>query len=336
MDKVWQIAKQMQYQSGPVEGSAVSLLLKITSQCRSRCQYCLSWQTKPDKLPINAVEKIAIDIKRFSAKRVVLSGGEPTTHPEFKNIVKLFKDADIHLSVITDGLFSPNAEWTDNINEIIFSLDTHEAEVYKTIRGVNGYSRAFANLSRTAKKGISTSVNIVLTRPAIYSLEKTIDQLANEGVNKIYFLELETHLEIPKELCPSSEEIFWFQSQLFPSLRRTYHQIIPNTCILSNPIHRSISTPCIIPWMHLTIRPNGNIYPCCRLGDDTPNEVDSNLFCLGNTFKDSLCDIWLSERRKRVQEKIHTFPPSACLQCNIGAFFQGGNSIWDQIELVRM
>jgi len=337
MDSVWALAKKNRYQVYDIDKSGISALIKITSSCRSRCRYCLSWQTAQKILSINEIDHIINDIQKFKGHRIILSGGEPTTHPEFALIVKKFNEIDTHLNIITDGQYSCGSSWVSMVNEITFSVDTYSSDIYRYIRGIDGLQNALENISWAVKKGINVSVNIVLTHQSLESLEKTVDILVNKGVSRIYFLELETHLIVGNSLLPTNDDMSELLQKTLPSLRRKHPGIIPeNTLFFSNKNRdNSRINSCIIPWMHMTIRPNGNVYPCCRIGDDTPKGNDIS-FCLGNVKETSLRVMWRSLRRKQIQATIANTPPLPCLKCTIGKLFQNEEKVWSQIESIRM
>ena len=337
MDSVWKIAKKNGYKINNIKNSSISALIKITSSCRSRCQYCLSWQTKQEDLPTNDFISVANDIQKFKSHRITLTGGEPTTHPEFLHIIKKCNEIGTYLTVITDGQYAYDSHWVSMANEITFSIDTCFPEIYMDLRGINGLPRAFKNISMAVEKGVNVSINIVLSHQSIANLEQTIEILAGMGVSSIYFLELETHLSIEEKLSPTANDLSNFLQNILPILRRRYPILIPENAFLFPKKKNSGSgqNPCIIPWMHMTIRPNGNVYPCCRIGDDTPRGNDKN-YCLGNIKEASICDLWQSLKRKQIQTSITKAPPLPCLKCSIGNLFNNKDKIWSQIESIRM
>ncbi len=338
MDKVWKIVKKMKYNVCHVSESGISALIKITSSCRSRCQYCLSWKTAPDILPLSEVYSIIEDIRKFAAHRIVLSGGEPTSHSDFAKIIEKCATINSHVTVITDGQYPVKSTWIPMVDEITFSIDTYSPDLYKLIRGINGLSKALENLAVAVKSGVTVSVNIVLSHQALLGLEKTVELLVNRGVSKIYFLELETHLLVSDNLIPSDNDLLIFRENLLPSLQRKYPGIVPHGKALparDEASYKRGGTACIIPWMQMTIRPNGDLFPCCRIGDDNP-ESNGRTFCLGNVKEISICDVWQSIKRKRVQTLIATIPPLPCRMCAIGELFQNEDEIWNQIESIRM
>ena len=335
MDEVWKIAKHNDREIFNINVSSVSALIKLTSSCRSRCKYCLSWKTAKEYLPYDIVTKILNDFSNFAAHRITFSGGEPTTHPNFTKIIHEAKKLNAHINVITDGQFLNNQDWFPFVDEFTFSIDTINPNDYKMIRGIDGLKIALGNLEKAISQGIRVSVNIVLSKQAIHGLKETVNYFANLGVSNIYFLELETHLNISKDIIPTTSHINILKKKYIPFMKSKYSSLVhidENIVCLQNDNKKNIT--CLIPWMHLTIRPNGDVYPCCHIGDDNPDGNDTS-YCLGNVKESSLSDIWLSLNRSNVLNSIMSYPPYPCLNCSIGSAF-ANIEIWNTIESIRM
>jgi radical SAM protein with 4Fe4S-binding SPASM domain len=335
MDKVWKLARNNDKVICNVKDSSVSALIKLTSSCRSQCKYCLSWKTSKEFLPFSSVRKVITDLGNFGAQRITFSGGEPTTHPDFAGIVNDAKKANSYINVITDGQFLNNQDWFSSVDELTFSIDTIDSNDYKLIRGIDGLDIALKNLEKAIIQGVKVSVNIVLSKQAIHKLDATVNKFANFGVSNIYFLELETHLNINKDIIPSSDDINILKGKYIPFLKNSHPSIVHiDKSNAYTPNDKEKSNPCLIPWMHLTIRSNGEVYPCCRIGDDNPEGNDIS-YCLGNIIESSISDIWLSLNRTEILNSIKNSPPYPCLICSIGSAFTN-TEVWKNIESIRM
>lgn len=70
---------------------------------------------------------------------------------------------------------------------------------------------------------------------------------------------------------------------------------------------KSKDTFCILPWVHLNVQPNGDIYPCCMApyGDN-----------IGNTKDDTLEEIWNGDTMKDIRKKMMNGKrPDLCQRC---------------------
>lgn len=66
-------------------------------------------------------------------------------------------------------------------------------------------------------------------------------------------------------------------------------------------------TFCVLPWLHLNIQPNGDIYPCCMAPYGKP---------IGNTKNNTLEEIWNGEHMKTIRkEMLAGERPKLCERC---------------------
>lgn len=67
------------------------------------------------------------------------------------------------------------------------------------------------------------------------------------------------------------------------------------------------STLCVLPWIHMNIQPNGDIYPCCMAPYGEP---------IGNTKDNTLEEVWNGEDMKNIRkEMLQGKRPHLCSRC---------------------
>lgn len=75
-----------------------------TSGCNLRCGFCdtpyASWQPEG---PAMTPEEILRDVRRFSARHVVITGGEPMLFPQLGPLTRTLADWDYHITIETAG-----------------------------------------------------------------------------------------------------------------------------------------------------------------------------------------------------------------------------------------
>jgi radical SAM protein with 4Fe4S-binding SPASM domain len=72
----------------------------------------------------------------------------------------------------------------------------------------------------------------------------------------------------------------------------------------SNQISKSF---CVLPWVHLNVQPNGDIYPCCM----APYGKS-----IGNTTDNTLEEIWNGEDMKTIRKEMLVGErPKLCERC---------------------
>lgn len=110
------------------------MLLQITNRCQEGCPHCLQ-DAKPDGLHMDlATFKAACRFGLFLGQKIfVVSGGEPTEHPQF---LEFCKELDSRLQ-ITGGIFTvtSNGMWyPDKVDEML------ELAKLKTFQGMQVYT----------------------------------------------------------------------------------------------------------------------------------------------------------------------------------------------------
>lgn len=317
---------------GYVNLRRVSALLKLTNACNSRCRYCQSWQDRPiAHVPLEWIANVVSCLASCERARVVISGGEPSLSPVLPDALRLLSEARIPVVFITNGLTpSRDAPWTSGVDELTFSIDSTVRETYRAIRGVDGLGTALRALSNAVRCGAENgiplvSANIVLSKQALRDLGTTVQCLLDRGVRRFYFLQLETHLGMDSSFIADSTDWEVFFSRTYPEVLQNLTEAgvsIPWWSFASAEAVASISTsPCMVPWVQAVIRPNGDVYPCCRLGDDGSEQCRDNSFLLGSLNDEPLDAILWGQRAKRVRNMIATANPRQCEKCEIGSLF---------------
>jgi len=94
--------------------------IKVTGNCEGKCQYCYM-NSNPESHYENIIEKTR---KFFDAIpkenlpfQVALGGGEPTSHPDFIELLRVLKEEyDICPNYTTNGMFYQKDDWFDIID----------------------------------------------------------------------------------------------------------------------------------------------------------------------------------------------------------------------------
>ena len=150
-------------------------LLEITDSCNLRCPVCYA-ASGPERLthrPLALIEKMLDAIVRNEGKPdvVQISGGEPTLHPQFFEIVALAKARPIrHLMVNTNGVrLAQDEEFVKRLSEIedfevYLQFDSFERDALMALRGADLRGVRERALEQLNKYDISTTLVVTLKR----------------------------------------------------------------------------------------------------------------------------------------------------------------------------
>lgn len=158
----------------------------ISYSCRNRCLFC----SERDQLERFSGRFISLDcikeqIGRYSQRgytHITFTGGEPSLHPQFFDIVNSAKEEGFKTYVTTNGgLFASGAfcrktlPWLD---EICFSIHGHNAYLHNFhTRNRQSFGRLLRALKNVEDSGreIFGLANVVVTKHNFYSLPEIIN-----------------------------------------------------------------------------------------------------------------------------------------------------------------
>lgn len=94
------------YFRSSVESPNRKALLQITEKCNLHCAHCfVSAGNYGSTMPVDAIRKIVIPrLRSCQVISITLTGGEPFTHPNIIEIVRLLRSADIRVGICTNGV----------------------------------------------------------------------------------------------------------------------------------------------------------------------------------------------------------------------------------------
>lgn len=147
------------------------LYFQITRNCNLHCPICFIKAEKGlGHVPTDSIKDIATFMGENGLMEVRLTGGEPTSHPDFIEILHKFQEENIYVSVATNGVF--DARIRDALAEetnlwLICSIDGTR-DTHNRFRG-NTYDTILKNLVYLRNRNPSLRIRIttVLTRDNI-------------------------------------------------------------------------------------------------------------------------------------------------------------------------
>ena len=105
-----------------------SLRVYITEQCNAKCPNCFNKINRGNlSMDIEHFRKICDYFSSKGVKRIKIMGGEPTIHPEFKELMiiaqEYFQQVFLFTNAINDGIFNFNPRESDSI---IYNFTFHK------------------------------------------------------------------------------------------------------------------------------------------------------------------------------------------------------------------
>lgn len=249
------------------------IYIEITNICNKNCSFCSkSSRKKIDMSPIN-FELIIKQAKKFTNYVYLHVKGEPLLHSEFKKIIKICDEYDMHVNITTNGTFLSkqqetiaNSKSIRQINISIHSInDSNEINnILDSVKNIkNRKDIYFVYRYWTLKENLILEENPILDSIINYynlSIEK------QQEIEKNGNIKIDDHTYINKD-----KEFSW------PSL--------------NNQIYNEIGY-CYGLKTHIAILSDGTVVPCCLDAE--------GVISLGNIYESPLEDILNSERTNNI------------------------------------
>jgi len=167
-----------------LEKNYKKVLLELLSSCNLNCSHCFYRSSNKFHSPgFLTKEQIFVLIKKMVKNKIsklVLTGGEPTLHPDFIEISEYAMLKIPRVSICTNGVIL-SSELEDKIMTLNFStytvsVDSHIEKVHNEFRGSkNAFKKTISFIKKLNLNKKHISIHITIHPKNIDHIEETID-----------------------------------------------------------------------------------------------------------------------------------------------------------------
>ena len=159
-----------------VENHSCNMLIEITQSCNLTCPTCYAGSSPQNKsfMSIDKFESIIdglLDIGKGEADLIQLSGGEPTIHPDFFDILQMAIDKGIkQVYINTNGIVLAKPDFAERLAKhgervsVYLQFDGFKSSTYELLRGRDLTDIKRRALENCERLGINTVPIMTLTR----------------------------------------------------------------------------------------------------------------------------------------------------------------------------
>jgi sulfatase maturation enzyme AslB (radical SAM superfamily) len=175
------------------------LSVELANICNLHCSYCFRsednlYSRHAAFFPLELLRRI-IDEARTAAQitHINFTGGEPTLHPQFAQILETVGAADLQSSFVTNGWHFERTWPALNANRkavshVAFSLDGVDRETHDRWRGNGSFDRLIRAFSRCYIAQLPFAIKIVVRRDLVDQLERIAIFAARMGAAALSFV----------------------------------------------------------------------------------------------------------------------------------------------------
>lgn len=158
----------------------MQLYVLITNDCNLNCSICIraNAESKIQEMSYEAFSKM-LQFNDFKDVDLIITGGEPTKHMQFCDIVKYACNHVKNVYVTTNGTMNYYTDELSNIENLSFQVSLDGDEVSNDfIRGAGVYSKILETLKNFENAGIRYSVASVVSKKNIQAIKNLIPILS--------------------------------------------------------------------------------------------------------------------------------------------------------------
>jgi MoaA/NifB/PqqE/SkfB family radical SAM enzyme len=177
------------------------LTVELTNFCNLHCSYCVRdddalHHDPAVSLPVETFERIARSaVDAMSIEHIAFTGGEPTLHPRFGDILAAVESLSLTCSFVTNGwhfdrVWPRLVEHREALTHVSFSLDGATREAHDHWRGKGSFERVIRAFSRCWAAQLPFAVKVGLRRDTVPDLERFALFAARMGAMRLSFAHL--------------------------------------------------------------------------------------------------------------------------------------------------
>lgn len=296
-----------------VLSSPLFAYLELTPACNNRCPGCGNVFERADKAPLSAAQWQQVLAKLCPhILRVRLTGGEPTLHPEFEDIVRRVSDLNLPFALFSNARWLHPEKMLQTLSGgsqflgMLVSLHGPDAGSHEAFTNVPGsFAETVANIRRAAETGFSVSTSTIITNLNYNRITEVIRLSQRLGAAHAVF---NRYLSAQEDRLTPDEEQLRIAINAIEEARQQGAAVRFSVCI-PQCFQRSASTGCLAGIAYLTIDPWGSVRPC----NHAP-------LIVGNLLEQSLEEVWHSAGMQRWR----AMAPQACTHCTLFPRCHGG------------
>ena len=305
------------------------VIFSITNRCNLRCKMCDIPSGTIEELSTEQWMNVIKDASCLGAQTIVFSGGEPLLREDLFKLISFTRKNNLSACITSNGHL---------INELVAqSLHVSGANVvnisiegsrqtHDYLRGSGSFDKALAGLENLIKYKIESTIASTVSRYNYKDLLNLLELAKDYGsttvrlqpFNAIFLKDAGRKSEflIDKRDIQELDKII----RDFINLSKEYKiSVNPMGYLLKIPVYLSgknfYPDNCGALWYSCPINPNGDLFPCWIEG--------ANNKLIGNVKKESLHELWLSEKRMKM---VNSIIRDGCKGCLMSCYDEAFNS----------
>lgn len=280
------------------------LVLHLTDGCNSLCQSCdFRGPAGGEALTAEVAGRLAREARAMGCEEVLLTGGEPLLRPDIEALMREVRLAGLRPTLLSNGLALARhapavARWCE---EVVLSLDGHDADSYREIRGVSGLEAVRRGIEalKVCAPGLPIRARVTVSRLNQGRLLQIAGLAQELGFTGISYLAAQEggdafgrvgsaeRTDLTPEPVALGQELARLRSSLPPGFLLDSDYALSRIGGLAG--GQRGSPPCDTPYTSVVVQPDLRLRPCFFLdgqGADARLGLRAGLHAMGARLRD--------------------------------------------------
>jgi radical SAM protein with 4Fe4S-binding SPASM domain len=267
--------------------------IELTDACNLSCGHCYreSGPGLAHRLPTDTLLNLLHELHKNGVQSLELSGGEPTVHPDFVQILSFSLQHFGSVAILTNG-----TRFTEPIYDILgeyhdkayvqVDLDGCNEKQHDKLRGAAGaFKKATTVIRELSKRRVRVSVAMSLHAENYHSIEETYILAKQLGAKRFIGSPVIDIGRAKREMLLS-----WEQLQKAMKCLNALAQKDPDTVLTSTELKRlggKLGSNCGAGSRSLALGPDGRVRPCFLVNKEIPTFKNAVETSLGEVLDDA-------------------------------------------------
>jgi MoaA/NifB/PqqE/SkfB family radical SAM enzyme len=327
------------------------LYVEATALCNLTCATCIrnAWDEPMGHMPLARYHRLLDGLPRGGPEPITLAFagfGEPLTHPDLLEMVRLARAAGLGVELITNGLLLTDEKIREllrlGVAQVAVSVDGADETSYAGVRGgdlvpVLQHLQALCEARRRARVRLRLGLAFVATRRNVASLPALLELAADMDLDFVSISNV-----VPHTLEMAAEALWgraaWASNLAPQTWRPRLTMARLDLDDLTRPVLEAtwqralvVPPPTLDPgawrnhcrYVHegmLAVSWDGRVAPCLSLLHSHPEYIGGHLkhvrrYDLGQIDEQPLADIWRSPAYRDFRQRLRVFDFPECFAC---------------------
>ena len=332
----------------------ITVQIELTNVCSTKCAHCFRWSTTAVRqMSTELAKSLLTQLSDFGVRTITFSGGEPTQHSQFIELLTYASERKLGIGVLSNGVgiteqalkaIHTHAQW------FRISMDGSNRTVYQEVRsslpGQNAFDEVMITLQRFKQlndkaQRCRLSICYTIQKKNAHNVGDMIRMVRTQGLpggdKSLTFKFAHGKDGAGAFLCDEAQirklQKLFVNPEFQHAANLDYlqwfleHQSSARDIIAGRPaesLYRNQETRCFTPHLFGLVDPSGDIFPCCFLYEDNSSyaaaiQARRRKHCLGSLKTKNFIEIWRGAEYQQLRDELAVINPSgnygSCGEC---------------------